>query len=529
MKPALPYVGLLWLGTALAAQSPLTTDLLGNTGFSGSNGIKSYFDLEVSVPLTVTSLDLSAYAVAGQDPWVRVWLQPGSYRNAGTAGWSIVSNGPLVALGTGVASACEIVPFSLPIGTYGVAVEQFGVGVRSINGNGTSVPGSGTNQTYATAEMILRGGALGGTGAWSLDNSCTTWAGRIHYSVDGAGVPATRAHYGTACEAAESEAFYQSFSPGTFDLANQSLWLDFTDAGYVGRQGTATLVPPTSAAVPLSFDGNGAATVALPRWMRVGRSRWSNSLVVFRHGYVSVAPATMLYSTGDHYVLDSPSTTWWCHHEFVPSATAPGQVLAEVVGAKMCITWDNVLDPSGHRSTFQMQFDTLTHDVHYVFGNMATAGGGFLVGFSESGTIARKVAVDISAAMGPTFAAGRFRTASLQLFTSDRPLVGTTLGLTVRRIPASASFGAVLVGLQKYSAGLSLGALGLPSCMQYVSDDATVFFLTGGLPTYTHWLPIPALQGVAVRAQAFIYAPSMRMTPLGAFGSEGIDLVIGDR
>ncbi len=161
-------VGLGMLASQASAQSPLNTLYIGGNGLA-AGPVNVYFDVTVNQPISITSLELNLSSVAGTACNIQVYVTAagGTYvgNTATTAPWTLVSSGSGVSAGpgntggTGPHTPIDLTDFSLAPGTYGVAIQFVNGAVNYTNGNGTAVPGSGTNQTYSTAELVLRGGA----------------------------------------------------------------------------------------------------------------------------------------------------------------------------------------------------------------------------------------------------------------------------------------------------------------------------------------------------------------------------------
>ena len=116
----------------------------------------------------------------------------------------------------------------------------------------------------------------------------------------------------------------------------------------------------------------------------------------------------------------------------------------------------------------------------------------------------------------------------LTIASSARPVLGTTINLTVGNMPAGTPFAAVIYGLTKFNPGISLTGVGMDGCFQYGSQEAVVL---GALPgaSFSSAFSIPnntAYVGVRVVCQGVAYNPPAVPNVLGALSSGGIELIL---
>jgi hypothetical protein len=519
---------------SLSAQSPLTTLFTSNN--SGAAGWTMYFDVTVNVPLTFTQFDINniSGAVAGS---LNVYYTTSATTYVGNdtnvGAWTLGGTGTCTGAATNTPTTCPISPFTLPVGSYGMAIVHTGVGPAYTNGNGTSVPGSGTNQTYSTAELTLRAGASAGGGLGTAI-CCTPRVinCNIYYNISGSGTVATRTPYGAGCYTAADQSFYENFATAAaFDLSNSSMSILNTGSGYFCLPGITTF-RPTTTAVALALTDDSETTVALTAPFKYGRTGTTNSLTVCSNGFVSVASGN---GTGFSPVVSSmlagPQTGWWGWHDYNPSAVGSGQVKFEETGGVAYVTWDGVYDFGGstaaNASTVQMQFEEATGNVHMIWQTMSVLGNGFLVGFSEGGASADPGNRDISATLPGTFG-GNFALSPLALAASARPLIGTSINLVTSNIPAGTALGASLLGLVQFNPGIDLTAIGMPGCSKYTDGSVTQIFLVGGSTANVAFnIPnVPAYIGIHVFAESATF--SAGFNALGVIASNGLDLGIGN-
>lgn len=108
---------------------------------------------------------------------------------------------------------------------------------------------------------------------------------------------------------------------------------------------------------------------------------------------------------------------------------------------------------------------------------------------------------------------------------SGLPVVGTTVTLTARDVPASATMGLLLAGSQPLQPGLDLDVLGATGCSLLVGNSfaSLPFPLTGSSATS---IRVPgAAGGLQLYWQAAVVAPGTN--PLGLITSNGIEWTAG--
>jgi len=542
MKKLLPLLAIA-VGAVAAAQSPLTTLFASNN--SGAAGWTMYFDVTVNVPLTFTQFDINniSGAVAGS---ISVYYTTtattyvGNDTNVGA--WTLGGTGTCTGAATNVPTPCPIAPFTLPVGSYGMAIVHTGVGPAYTNGNGTSVPGSGTNQTYSTAELTLRAGASAGGGLGTAI-CCTPRVinCNVYYNISGSGTVATRSPYGAGCYApsvpplpSQCASIYENFATSAaFDLANSAItWLPTGGGGYVMLPGITTYVAPSGTATSVAFGDDVEQVVALTGSFPFNGGTTS-SLAVCSNGYVSMATGngtgfTPVIAT----MLGAAQTGWWNWHDYNPTTPGSGLIKFEEVAGVAYVTWDGVWDFGGasaaNANTFQFQFDETSGAVHLVYQTMSVLGNGRLVGYSPGGTSLDPGNQDISVLLPGSIPLRGADLAALAIGASARPLIGTGINLVTSNIPAGTVLGATVFGLSQINPGLDLTFLGMPGCFQYTSPVSSVVFVVGGPSASVPFnIPnVPAYVGIHVFAQSATFS-----TGLNAFGlisSNGLDLGIGN-
>jgi hypothetical protein len=526
------------LGTALSAQSPLTTVYAG--GASLTSGATFYVDLVLNAPITFTQIDVNTNTAVNTAGSLDVRWTNGTYvgnvTNAGA--WTLGGSGPVVSAGANLPSPCTITPFTLPPGNYGFAVTFNGIGPNYPTGNGTAIPGSGTNQTYSTNEITMLCGASS-TGAPGVAICCEprVFSGALHYSIGGSGTVAQRTPYGTGCYRRYASVYENFATSAAFDLANSAItWLR-TGNGYLVLPGLTSYVPPAANAQVLTLTDDSETTVALATpFPHAGGA--APSLVVCSNGYVSLGTGNGTGFTPTlPTMLNSPQTGWWNQHDYNPAITTAGagRVKFEQIGTMAYVTWDAVWDFGGtsaaNANTFQFQFDCATGTVHLVFQTMSTLGNARLVAFSPAGNSADPGNTDLSAALPATITLPDADAAPLTLTASARPLLGTTVNLVTSN-PTGLSLGVNFLGVAQVPApGFDLGVIGAPGCPALLDVNQAVGNVIGNVNVLalSIALPIPnnaALNGLQLFSQSIWLDAAANA--FGMLTSNGVALVLGN-
>ncbi len=115
----------------------------------------------------------------------------------------------------------------------------------------------------------------------------------------------------------------------------------------------------------------------------------------------------------------------------------------------------------------------------------------------------------------------------LTLASTGAPLLGSAVTLTTSPVTPTATIGATVYGLARFSPGNSLAALGAPNCFEHVATTGVKLAFSPGA-SFQDTLAIPAtpgLLGAAVCAQSAVFDPSLTA---GFATSNGIELVLGN-
>jgi hypothetical protein len=172
--------------------STLTTLVAPNNGLSGNSQV--LFDLAITKTggITVDAIDTVPASAAGVAFQIDVYTCPATYvgNDLNPAVWTFRGTGNGVSNGTTVTAFVDLSDFSLPAGSYGVALNATTGGHRYTNG-------TGTNQVYANADMTLTAGLSHSQWWGGTTNTPRVWNGTIHYDC-GAPVPVTYCTAGTS-------------------------------------------------------------------------------------------------------------------------------------------------------------------------------------------------------------------------------------------------------------------------------------------------------------------------------------------
>ena len=504
------------------AQSPLTTTFLNNNG--GAVGGAVYFDLTVAVPaLVVTGLSLNLTGTGSIEVYTCPATRIGNQSNP--AVWSLVSTGTVAGAVAGTPATVNISQFNLSAGTVGMAFKAIGVSHSYTNG-------IGSNQNYSTTEMSLSAGeaaniAFSGTPFTPRIVNCS-----ISYTVSGSGIFATSTPYGVGCYTSPAS-FYENFATSaSFDLSNSSISMLPTGTGYILLQGISGYVPPslTATTIALTDDSEGIVTLTSPFPYSTGVA---SQLYVCSNGFVSVATGNGTgFTPGVSLMLSAPQTGWWAWHDYNPAAVGSGQVKFEQIGGVAYVTWDGVYDFAGttplSANTFQMQFDTASGAVHYVFLTMSSAGNSRLVGYSPGGTSIDPGNTDLSVALPAGITRAAVEQSALSIGASGRPILGTSINLVTNNILSGTFLGVTILSFTQINPGIDLAFIGAPNCFQNVGLDISLVFIASG-SSFAQPLPIPSSAGYAgINLMAQSAAFSSGANALGVVLSNGLDLRLGN-
>jgi hypothetical protein len=338
---------------------------------------------------------------------------------------------------------------------------------------------------------------------------------------------ATNTSRGLGCQR-NPASFYEAFGT-TVDLSNTSMTMTPAAGGYtVAPSNTVFLVPSAAASIlPLTDDSE--VTVLLPVPMPIPGGT-TTALTVGSNGSVAAGLGNSTSVYGPWTMLNNPATAWYVHSDFDPAEPSGGRVKFELVGSKAIVTWDGVWAylpniPSSAR-TFQFQFDTSTGNVHFVFQNMSTMNS-LLVGYSPGGPSYDGGAIDISAALAPSFALPAVDGLPLTVTPVTRPILGTGWSMDVTQYPATSTLGVDILGFT--DPGIDdLTSIGMPTCGLRASlESVSLWTPFGTTHTYTIGIPnVPTVVGLHLYTTSAVFVPGSNA--FGAITGNGIDGHIGD-
>jgi hypothetical protein len=360
--------------------------------------------------------------------------------------------------------------------------------------------------------------------------------------VHAATVPANCAStydYGVGCldipaSASSPDSFYEVFTAAQFDLANTTITMLRTGAGYVVLNNIpGTFVTPTASAQVLANADDTTQTVALSAALPLAGGS-TTSLTISSNGNVAGGQAPgngALYTPAITTFLNWAQASFACWHDYNPAATGSGKILFEEIAGVAYVTWNGVYSfNTSSPDTFQFQFDLATGNVTMLFGAMAPSGGSYLVGYSRAGASPDPGALDLSTALvsGTTLYDPKV---PLAMTSNGRPYLGnTTWSLDVRNVPNLVALGIVLWGdVQILPPGFDLSGIGMPGCVAYTNANVLSTSFPVSLPAGTgslQWsIPVDMnLLGVTVSTQCIAFSLD---TPLNLIASNGTMLSFG--
>ncbi len=519
MRKALSLASVL-LGAALTAQSPLTTNFVGDNGGSVGGGV--YFDLTVNpaAGVGVVALDVHLTSPAGTPGSIELWARSGTAFGAenSTTGWTRRAVGSVVSAGRFTPTRCLFpAPFTLPVGLNGIALCSVGVAQAYTNG-------TGSNQTYSTAELTLQAGtatrACFGPGAPFSPRVVNC---RIYYGTE---VFATVTRAGRGCNAA-AVSFYAEWAGGAFDMANRS-WRATPNAngGVNVTVSPATFVAPTGTGLALTDDSlSGALPLGFTWSLTPGVT--TTAINVCSNGFIHLQPnavATDFLPTPARALQGGPRlAALWCDLE-PDGTTNTANVFFETAPGVARVTWLNVPHFNGTgTTTVQVVFTDGSPDtVDVLFLAAGHPVAPQMTGYSPGANNRDPGNRDLTLAIPFTTATDL---APLDQG-ADLLIIGTTPNLLVADITAGSLSGIELLGLP--SAPIDLTAIGMPGCFLNVTPLIDLPFAISGSNAATP-LPIPNdvnLLASQVAVQALTVTPGANTLNLRT--SNAVVLTIGN-
>ncbi len=515
---ASPIGLVLLLTAAVPAQSPLTTMFASNNQQNVGGGV--YFDLTVNVPILVTALDVNLSA-AGQSGSIDFYLRPNSTwvgNVSSSAGWQLLGSAPVQNAGANLPSAAVFaVPFPLNPGTHGVALCHVGVA-------GAYTNGTGSNQTWSNQELTLvAGGAQNVCLTGSSVFQPRVWNGSIHY------LPASNAAlataYGQGCPD-EAASFYELFAVNGFDLAGagggvHSVLLAPSGTGWVVVPGSNRWFPPASAALPMPNESTWLQPLPFALAWPGGTS---NVITIGSNGYVLLGNSALPSDSTPTVAELLSQGPRFCPLWMDLDPGAGGGVFFDVDPASGTahVTWNQVPEfaAAGTSNSVQLAIDP-AGVVEFRWRNCANTRAAALVGWSPGAGNRNPGSRDLSAGLGFVTAPDMV---PLQLRASARPVLGTSIDLVTRQLPAGTGLGLLFLSATRLTPALPLAGQGMPGCFQHLTPDVAVAFLTSGSSGSVRITvpPNPAFAGMRVPTQSVTLTPGFN--PLGVLSSNGLEL-----
>lgn len=330
--------------------------------------------------------------------------------------------------------------------------------------------------------------------------------------------------YGTGCYDRASQAVYETFPNGTFDLSNTSIRLIPTGTGYILLPGSNQWWTPVGANLGLTDDSVSAAqslgfTMAYP-----GGS--TGDIYISSNGFVWPQPSTNNgCCAGDPGALLTGGARWaplW--NDLNPASAGTVVFDQDPLGGAAYVTFDGVPEfGTQNLNTFQVVFFA-NGEVEYRWQSCSVQNRVVLVGWAPNGPNRNPGSRDLSASLPIITEPDTF---GLAHSSSARPILGNSINLLATQVPAGTAIGATLLGLGEFTAGLPLDNFGMPGCFQYASADSTLIWLpaAGGGSTPFNIPNNPVFAGVTIRSQAAALVPGVNAT--GALTSNGLRLILG--
>jgi hypothetical protein len=164
-------------GQASSQCSSLTTLVAPNNGLSGNAQV--LFDMQVlnASGVTIDSIEIVPSSGAGVSFTVDFYTCATTYvgNDTNSAVWTFRGTGQGISNGSTVLASVDLSDFTLPQGSYGIALNATTGGFRYTNG-------TGSNEFYSNADMALTLGMAHSTWWGGSTFTPRVWNGAIHYN-----------------------------------------------------------------------------------------------------------------------------------------------------------------------------------------------------------------------------------------------------------------------------------------------------------------------------------------------------------
>jgi hypothetical protein len=337
--------------------------------------------------------------------------------------------------------------------------------------------------------------------------------------------------YGRGCPGQPT--VYEQFAAGALDLQNRSL--RFSPDGSGGFDVTAIATQPDLTVlqnVVTARDDDVVRNLALPfAWSYAGNA--TSAIDVSSNGCVYLVPNTILDSrccepSLNRFLAETASIAALWTDLYPPGG---GAVYFDApTGQNRCyVTWRDCPEfgNSAVRSTAQLMLEQGgAFELRY--GTASAVLHGCVVGFTLGGGAPDPGSIDYTTAL-PFHTGPGGTPASLAAAPGSRPAIGGTCTLRVGGVPSAATFGFLLLSLNRAQPAVELSAFGMPGCFQHIDlASAVTLPLTVPASPVSASLAIPnaaGLLGTSVFAQAALDAPGANGA--GLVASNGGELAVG--
>lgn len=524
MKPCLCVLAATLLSALAIGQqvaTPFTADSLLPSGGA------AYLDLTVGAAggITVTGVQVGIASARGTTGTIEVWKCPttrvGNEQNG--AVWTLVASGAVEACCPDEGTSVDLAPFTLPAGSYGIALHAVGVELALFSSGAlaTAVGGLST-----PGDLVLSAGEAATAVFSSPPIPARTVNCKFQFGLGMSLItPANTEVYGCGCGQCPAS-FHETFPQGLpVDLVS---WTMIPSAsGWVVIPNVATWVAPSGAAttLPLGDDDETVVTLSAPFPHHCPNAAFTQ-LTVCSNGFVSLTNGNGTdWDPSATKLLNAPATAWWAWHDFDQTIPGSGHVQFEEIANVAYVTWDGVWDFGGtsgaNASWVQFQFDMASGIVHVVFAGTSTFGNRFVTGYSPGGPSIDLGPTDISAG---TTTICCVEQSSMHLDTLYRPVLGQPIQFLTTHMPP-APFLIIGYSVTKWYPGVPIMGAG---CALYHdwSGPIDAYFATP--PTQATVSAFPPLATIALPIGLTFYAQAVAITASGPWiWSNGVELTVG--
>jgi hypothetical protein len=413
---------------------------------------------------------------------------------------------------------------------------------------GTTEGGSSGSPLFDQNHRVI--GQLHGGGA-ACGNNLSDWYGRFSMSWTGGGSNSTRLSnwldplnsgaitldtrgssaasasvYGTGCYTSQAS-FYEQFA-GAVDLAGTvsttaSVGLTRVGTGYTVQAGPNAWFTPTSANLGLTDDSLSAARTLPFTFAFQGGSTTSVRLCSNGFLWLNGTSTDTDYTPSIAELCSGPARIAALWTDLNPASAGTVHFDVDPSNTAVYCTWLAV-PAYGSTGTAGNSFQIVLRSsgaIELRYRQLASTPSGALVGWSPGNGAAVPAARDLSASL--PFSTGA-DASGLTFTPNGRPVLGTTMALSIGNIPAGTIFAGVFLGWSQVPAGVDLGSIGMPGCSRYCSQEfAYSLVTTGSSATFQFTVPTGAIwQGVRMFSQAATL--SAGFNALGALSSNGVEL-----